>query len=81
MNHNNKMTFGQYLWSRERKFTLVLLFIALVLIVSVALAWEHEGYERNTTLQICGAIFLAVFGLSAYKLHQNYRDYRNGTRR
>lgn len=81
MNHNNKMTFGQYLWSRERKFTLVLLFIALVLIVSVALAWEHGGYERNTTLQICAGMGLAIFGVSGYKLYQNYQDYLNGTRR
>lgn len=81
MNHNNKMGLFAYAW-RVYKGLCIALFIALLVMVATIFgAWPNDGYERDTTLLICGLLFVVVFGVSAFKIWQSYRDYLNGRSR
>lgn len=77
MNYNHKKGFFGYIWAKEKFFSFVLLISLLVMVLTVLAATPYAGYELTTTLQICGIIFLVVFGISAFKLFQSYRDYLN----
>lgn len=81
MNHNNKMGFLSYAWRVYKGLCIALILSVLVMGAAVFLALPYEGYERNTTIQICGFLFLAVFGVSLFKVWQSYRDYLNGRSR
>lgn len=75
MNYNHKMGFFSYAWNVYKGLCIALFIAFLVMAAVVFAAFPYEGYERDTTLIICGAIFILVYGISLFKIVQSYRDY------
>lgn len=79
MNHNNKMSFLQFTWQKNKGFLLALAISVVVMLLT--LAKSYEGYEMEVASKFIGVLAFFVFGITGYKLVQGYRDYLNNTSR